>query len=131
MTSGRILTVGALLLVGALSLRAWAQSNTQSSPVPSGSDQTALAANPAARFPVVSGSNLERRKVLVLQESSLDLGAIEVLRTAGVNVHRLERAKNRVGRLRGVESTSSLRGLGSWSRPSILSRGGRWRRVGQ
>ncbi len=78
MTSGRILTVGALLLVGALSLRAWAQSNTQSSPVPSDSDQTALAANPAARFPVVSGSNLERRRFNLPADFEGDLNLVAV-----------------------------------------------------
>jgi hypothetical protein len=89
MTSRRIFTVGALLLVGALVLRAWAQS----SEVPSNEvqaneaqvkadqpspDRTALAATPDARFPAVSGSNLERRKFDLPADFGGDLNLVAV-----------------------------------------------------
>ncbi|WP_407570657.1 hypothetical protein [Deinococcus altitudinis] len=67
MTSRRIFVVGAALLVGALSLRAWSQSRAARARVDryasqhSGTDQWALASRTAARFPTVSGSNLESR----------------------------------------------------------------------
>ena len=74
MTTRRIFTVGALLLVGALSLWAWAQANSGHS----GLDQTAYTANPAARFPVVSGSNLERRKFNLPADFGGDLNLVAV-----------------------------------------------------
>ena len=73
MTSRRILTVGALLLVGSLSLWAWAQANADQS-----ESTQSLAANPDARFPVVSGSNLERRRFNLPADFEGDLNLVAV-----------------------------------------------------
>ncbi|MGY2893090.1 hypothetical protein [Deinococcus sp. UYEF24] len=88
MTSGRILTVGALLLVGALSLRALAQSRSakarldQYTSVHSGANRLAPTSKPDARFPMVSGSNLERRTFNLPAdfEGELNLVAVAFLR---------------------------------------------------
>ena len=74
MTSRSMYTVGALLLVGALSLRLWARP----SEARSSSDRMALAATLDARFPVVSGSNLERQHFDLPADFGGDLNLVAV-----------------------------------------------------
>lgn len=88
MTSRRMLAIGAVLLLGALSLRAWAQSRSAKASLEryasqhAGTDQWALANSSAARFPTISGSNLERRAFNLPAdfEGELNLVAVAFLR---------------------------------------------------
>jgi len=83
-----MLAIGAVLLVGALSLRAWAQSRSAKASLEryasqhAGTDQWALANSAAARFPTISGSNLERRAFTLPAdfEGELNLVAVAFLR---------------------------------------------------
>jgi len=83
-----MLAIGAVLLLGALSLRAWAQSRSAKASLEryasqhAGTDQWALTNSSAARFPTISGSNLERRTFNLPAdfEGELNLVAVAFLR---------------------------------------------------